>query len=96
MTKELGYNKFAAAGGDIGSGVTRYLASNNPELLVGIHLTDIGIIRDLLSSQDEAERSEEEREYKKNASTWISQEGVICPFNQPNLRHLRMDFPIPQ
>ncbi|WP_413375549.1 epoxide hydrolase family protein [Paenibacillus taichungensis] len=75
MTKELGYSKFAAAGGDIGSGVTRYLASNNPELLVGIHLTDIGIIRDLLSSQDEAERSEEEREYKKNASTWISQEG---------------------
>lgn len=75
MTKELGYNKFAAAGGDIGSGVTRYLASNNPELLVGIHLTDIGIIRDLLSSQDEAERSEEEREYKENASTWISQEG---------------------
>ncbi|QLG36750.1 epoxide hydrolase [Paenibacillus sp. E222] len=75
MTKELGYSKFAAAGGDIGSGVTRYLASNNPELLVGIHLTDIGIIRDLLSSQDEGERSEEEREYKKNASTWISQEG---------------------
>ncbi|MFC9706610.1 epoxide hydrolase family protein [Paenibacillus sp. NPDC056933] len=75
MTTALGYHKFAAAGGDIGSGVTRYLASNHPELLVGIHLTDIGIIRDLLSSQDEAGRSEKEREYKRHASTWISQEG---------------------
>ncbi|MEK8131584.1 epoxide hydrolase family protein [Paenibacillus filicis] len=75
MTQELGYTAFAAAGGDIGSGVTRYLAANNPELLLGIHLTDVGIIRSLLTAQNEAELSEEERQYKKNASEWISQEG---------------------
>lgn len=45
MKEKLGYDKFAAAGGDVGSGVTRYLALNHPELLIGIHLTDIGIIR---------------------------------------------------
>ncbi|MCM3039702.1 epoxide hydrolase [Paenibacillus motobuensis] len=75
MTKELGYKKFAAAGGDIGSGVTRYLASNHPELLFGIHLTDVGIIRNLMTSSDQAKLSEEELRYKKSASEWIAQEG---------------------
>ncbi|WP_311080786.1 epoxide hydrolase [Paenibacillus polymyxa] len=40
MTEELGYDRFGAAGGDIGSGVTRYLASSHPGQLVGIHRTD--------------------------------------------------------
>lgn len=75
MTEELGYPKFGAAGGDIGSGVTRYLAANHPELLYGIHLTDIGIIRDLMSAADEAKLSEEERRYKQAASAWVAQEG---------------------
>ena len=60
MTEKLGYSKFAAAGGDIGSGVTRYLALNHPELLIGIHLTDVGIIKNLMTSQDNLEFSEEE------------------------------------
>ncbi|TXK74522.1 epoxide hydrolase family protein [Paenibacillus sp. N3.4] len=75
MTQELGYNKFAAAGGDMGSGVTRYLAANHPELLVGIHLTDIGIIRDLMTAQDPARLSEEELQYKKKAQEWLALEG---------------------
>jgi len=75
MTEELGYKKFAAAGGDVGSGVTRYLAANHPGLLVGIHLTDIGIIRKLMDSHDPAELSEEELQYKRNAQEWISLEG---------------------
>lgn len=75
MTEKLSYSKFAAAGGDIGSGVTRYLALNHPELLIGIHLTDIGIIRELMISQDKAELSDEEINYKKTAFEWISNEG---------------------
>ncbi|AIQ68949.1 epoxide hydrolase family protein [Paenibacillus graminis] len=75
MTQELGYSKFAAAGGDIGSGVTRYLAVNRPELLFGIHLTDVGIIRSLITLEDESECTDEERQYKNNASEWISHEG---------------------
>lgn len=74
MTEELGYGKFAAGGGDIGSGVTRYLAFHHPELLYGIHLTDIGIIRGLMTSPDQ-ELSEAELRYKKAAADWISQEG---------------------
>ncbi len=74
MTEKLGYSKFAAAGGDMGSGVTRYLALNHPELLIGIHLTDIGIIRDLMIS-DDTELSKDELNYKKISSEWISNEG---------------------
>jgi microsomal epoxide hydrolase len=75
MTEELGYTKFAAAGGDIGSGVTRYLAANHPELLFGIHLTDIGIIRELMNSSGQTKLTEEELRYKKNAAEWMAQEG---------------------
>ena len=76
MTQELGYKKFIAGGGDIGSGVTRYLALNHPELLYGIHLTDIGIIRDLLGAQDMDNLSEEELRYKQNSKKWIANEGA--------------------
>ncbi|AWK51559.1 multidrug MFS transporter [Clostridium beijerinckii] len=75
MTEKLGYSKFVAHGGDVGSGVTRYLALNHPELLMGIHLTDIGIIKDLMTSDNKADLSEEELQYKKDASGWISNEG---------------------
>ncbi|MFL0252883.1 epoxide hydrolase family protein [Clostridium neuense] len=75
MTEKLGYNKFAAAGGDVGSGVTRYLALKHPELLIGIHLTDIGIIRELMTSQDNTKLSEDELQYKKSAIEWVSNEG---------------------
>lgn len=76
MTEVLGYKKFTAAGGDIGSGVTRYLAANHPELLYGIHLTDVGIIRDLINTPDIDSLSEEEQQYRQDAQKWISNEGA--------------------
>lgn len=75
MTEELGYETFAAAGGDMGSGVTRYLAAMHPELLVGIHVTDIGIIRQLMTAHDEASLSKEELQYKADVQKWIVEEG---------------------
>lgn len=74
MTEKLGYTKFAAAGGDIGSGVTRYMALNHPKLLIGIHLTDVGIIRDLLMASDESKLSAAEIAYKRIAQQWMAQE----------------------
>jgi len=76
MTESLGYSKFAAAGGDIGSGVTRYLAEKHPELLFGIHLTDVGIIRNILTTQNLSDLSDEEINYRKSVQTWIAQEGA--------------------
>ncbi|SEB02357.1 epoxide hydrolase family protein [Pedobacter hartonius] len=72
MTEKLGYAKFAAAGGDVGSGVTRYLASNYHELLIGIHLTDVG---ELLIASNETNLSPEELEYKTAAWQWVGLEG---------------------
>ena len=76
MTEELGYKKFVAGGGDMGSGITRYLSMNHPELLYGIHLTDIGIIRPLLTSQNLSVLTKEELEYRNNAQDWIAKEGA--------------------
>lgn len=76
MTEILGYHRFAAGGGDVGSGVTRYLASGHPDRLVGIHLTDIGIVRDLVNAPNPALLSEAERDYQREAQSWIAREGA--------------------
>lgn len=75
MTEALGYEKFGALGGDVGSGVTRYLAYKYPEHLIGIHLTDAGIIRDIVFADSHQSLSTEEKQYKQAALQWISQEG---------------------
>ncbi|RZK31417.1 MAG: epoxide hydrolase [Hymenobacter sp.] len=41
MTKTLGYQKFAAHGGDWGSSIVEQLALRHAGVLVGIHLTDV-------------------------------------------------------
>ena len=76
MTKNLGYEKFGALGGDVGSGVTRYLAYKYPEHLIGIHLTDAGIRRDIVFSNNNENLSTEEIQYKQSALKWISTEGA--------------------
>lgn len=42
MTGELGYQRFAAGGGDGGSPISQLLAVHHPESIIGLHLTDIG------------------------------------------------------
>lgn len=74
MTKKLGYQTFVASGGDIGSGVTSYLASKYPENLMGIHLTDVSIIEQLLSSSAQQSFSAGEKEYVAAVSTWLQNE----------------------
>jgi microsomal epoxide hydrolase len=41
MTKELGYARFGAHGGDWGSTVTEHLARSHAKAVLGIHLTDV-------------------------------------------------------
>jgi len=60
MTDALGYRRFAAAGGDIGGRVTQLLALAHPELLVAIHLTDVGYPS---LSSDQSNLSDAERRY---------------------------------
>ena len=72
MTDVLGYRRFAAAGGDIGSGVTRALAVAHPDVLAGIHLTDTG----LPSNADTPDLSDAERQFLHAAQQWRVQEGA--------------------
>ena len=41
MRDGLGYSRFGARGGDIGSGVTAWLAVDHPDLVAGIHVSDV-------------------------------------------------------
>ena len=43
MTAGLGYRRYAAHGGDLGAGVTAWLARNHPEAVTGIHLSTPGL-----------------------------------------------------
>lgn len=53
MTEVLGYQEYAASGGDMGRGVTCYLAARYPDEVRGIHLTDVGFAGDLVDAPDE-------------------------------------------
>jgi microsomal epoxide hydrolase len=72
MVDELGYKRFIAAGGDVGSGITRYLAKNYPEHLYGIYLNDVGLIRDLMVYRDSL--TDEEKLYYEIVSKWMKEE----------------------
>ncbi|MEO8397542.1 MAG: epoxide hydrolase, partial [Chloroflexota bacterium] len=73
MTDELGYSTFAAQGGDIGSGVTRFLALGHPEVLVGIHLTDVGASA---LPPNMGELSEAEKQFLSEVQQWSANEGA--------------------
>jgi pimeloyl-ACP methyl ester carboxylesterase len=69
----LGYQKFGAAGGDIGSHVSRYLALDYPARVVAVHRTDAGIP---LFSGDPADLTPEERDWFASIATWGATEGA--------------------
>jgi pimeloyl-ACP methyl ester carboxylesterase len=73
MTEVLGYEKFAAAGGDVGSGVTKSLAASYPDRLTGIHLTDVGYPD---GSIDFSELPPAEQEFNGFIQHWWYTEGA--------------------
>lgn len=75
MTEVLGYREYAAAGGDMGRGVTCYLAANHPQEVKGIHLTDVGLVGALVTAEDGA-LTPEELDYKRKAIQWQRMEGA--------------------
>lgn len=75
MTEILGYKEYVATGGDIGCGVTRYLAARHPEEVKGIHLTDVGLIWQIINATD-TDLSSTELAYKHNATKWLKEEGA--------------------
>ena len=75
MRDMLGYRRFAAAGGDIGSGVTRLLALTHPDLLIGIHLTDVGLPT---FTPDPSELTFAEKQYLDTVQQWRTAGKRLC------------------
>lgn len=75
MTKILGYSKFIATGGDMGRGVLFYIASNHPENILGLYLTDVGYAGSIVASPDN-ELSSTYLKYKQDAIRWMQREGA--------------------
>ncbi len=73
MTGVLGYERYAAHGGDGGSPISQALARSHPESVVGIHLTDIGW--DKAMQIDPSTLSEAEQRYMGDLEQWSFQEG---------------------
>jgi pimeloyl-ACP methyl ester carboxylesterase len=71
----LGYDRFGAAGGDIGSHVTRYLALDHPDRVVAVHRTDAGVPRPQV---DPATLTPEERDWLADVAGWVATEGAYA------------------
>ncbi len=73
MREVLGYEHFVAAGGDLGTGVTQYLALRYPAAVRAIHLTDVGFPD---GTEDVQSFSPAEQEFAAYLQKWWPQEGA--------------------
>jgi pimeloyl-ACP methyl ester carboxylesterase len=73
MIDVLGYGKFAAAGGDLGSGITKSLTVTYPEAVTAIHLTDVGYPT---GQEDFSTMSEAEQKFAGFIQQWWFTEGA--------------------
>ena len=78
MTKELGYKKFISAGGDGGSLVSLSLAQNHSDVLLGMHLTDVGYPDYTI---DVSTLSKPEQEFAQFIQQWWVKEGAFSMVN---------------
>jgi pimeloyl-ACP methyl ester carboxylesterase len=78
LMAEIGYHRFAAQGGDIGAGVSIWLARLFPDSVRGIHLNYIpGSFRPPLTP-DLPPIAPEEQEFLDRASSWAASEGAYA------------------
>lgn len=75
----LGYDRFGAAGGDIGSHVSRYLALDNPERVVAVHRTDAGLP---LYPGAPTDLTPDERAWVDGVVAWSQTEGAYAAIHR--------------
>lgn len=75
MSGTLGYTHFAAAGGDVGSSVTKALALRHPDRVSAIHLTDVGYPT---GQEDFLTMSEAEQQFAGFIQNWWFAEGAYA------------------
>ena len=75
----LGYPRFGAAGGDIGSHVSRYLGLDHPGRVVAVHRTDAGVP---VFTGDPADLTPEERAWIGDVAAWGAAEGAYAAMHR--------------
>ncbi|MFF3831859.1 epoxide hydrolase family protein [Streptomyces sp. NPDC002458] len=75
----LGYERFGAAGGDVGSHVSRYLALDHPDRVVAVHRTDGGLP---VFTGDPADLTPEERTWMEDVAAWSGTEGAYAAIHR--------------
>jgi pimeloyl-ACP methyl ester carboxylesterase len=75
----LGYPRFGAAGGDLGSHVSRYLGLNFPDRVVGVHRTDAGVP---VFTGQRAELTPEEDAWLDTVAAWGATEGAYAAMHR--------------
>lgn len=71
MREELGFERYAAHGGDLGAGITSRLAEAHPESVVGIHIMAVGGPADVAPESI----TDEEGAYLSDVDDWVQTEG---------------------
>jgi pimeloyl-ACP methyl ester carboxylesterase len=79
LMRILGYPRFGAAGGDIGSGVSRYLALDYPGRVVAVHRTDAGVP---VFTGDRADLAPEEIAWMDDLRAWGAAEGAYAAMHR--------------
>jgi pimeloyl-ACP methyl ester carboxylesterase len=75
----LGYERFGAAGGDIGSHVSRYLGLDHAGRVIAVHRTDAGVP---VFTGDPADLAPEERAYVEGIAAWGATEGAYAAMHR--------------
>jgi pimeloyl-ACP methyl ester carboxylesterase len=75
----LGYARFGAAGGDIGSSVSRYLGLDHPGRVMAVHRTDAGLP---VFTGDPVGLAPEERAWLADAAAWGAAEGAYAAMHR--------------
>ncbi|MET7451661.1 epoxide hydrolase family protein [Streptomyces sp. NPDC005574] len=86
MHDELGFERYAAHGSDLGAGITSRLGEAHPEALVGIHLTAIASP----VAYDAADVTPQEQEYLDSVAVWSAEEGGYL--HQQSTRPLTLSY----
>ncbi|MFJ9381719.1 epoxide hydrolase family protein [Streptomyces sp. NPDC101455] len=75
LMSTLGYGRFAAAGGDVGGGVSSFLGLNHPDRVMAVHQMDPGVP---VFTGDQAELTPEERTWLAAWPAWSATEGAYA------------------
>lgn len=75
LMTDLGYQRFGAAGGDLGSHISRYLALDHPDRVVAVHRVDAGLP---VLGGGAAELTAAERDWFSRVQSWSATEGAYA------------------